>query len=591
MTEKQIEPAKTNNCCRKIRISKFKNLGINKPVEMTLNRTLDKDRMGGVVWLVGKNGAGKSNILKAIDSVGKTPEERNYPRSLDDDGVPSTSLLYYDHDTLFEVKSKLDNRPNMEYDWTEALKDEEFEDCVHQAYFNAHDDKFDDYPGLSEEDTVGQANFLKNNLSRDEALYYLDQDIYFKYIDKAKPKKDSKNLSFKDRYGYDPFPNIVWYKQQHIEQKDFRCNKDEPNAFFTHLLTSLKGGKGLEKVRKAYERYEKSLDNAALRNAEKQLNDDLREYSDLFNKLFRFDRLAYSFQIYLNESKIEFGLLQAGESRIIEDESDGFRWFFDFFFNFRCGNKLSIGDIVLMEEPGTALHAEGRAEFSAIIREYAHATGLTFVMSTHDACMLDPDYMDDVRIIFRRNKYESDVYDKFTVVEQDNADQLNSLLKALTVGRHALLDPKYDVVFVEGITDYNYLTAFKILLGRENIRFLPVNGLGDAKDDERKKQIIECLMAISRNPVMLVDGDGSGKRMYELCQNTGVTVCLLSDVKSATKLTQIEDAFDKGDYDALGLSKEWHATSVFKQYIKSEKLSQTTKANFEAIFEMLEESL
>ncbi|MDY5872439.1 MAG: AAA family ATPase [Candidatus Methanomethylophilaceae archaeon] len=591
MTEKQIEPAKTNNCCRKIRISKFKNLGVSKPIEVTLNRTLDKEKIGGVVWLVGPNGAGKSNILKAIDSVGKTPEQRNYPRSLDDDGIPSTSLIYYDHETMFDVKSKLDNRPLAEYDWTEALKDQDFEECVHQAYFNAHDDKFNDYPKLPEEDACAQADFLKNNLSREDALYYIDEEIYFNYIEKAKPKKDSKNVSFKDRYGYDPFPKIVWYKQQHIEQKDFRCDKDDPNGFFTRLLSSLKDGKGLEKVNKAYEKYEKTLDNGALRNTEKQLNDELRAYSDLFNKLFRFDKLAYSFQIYLYETKIAFGILQAGESRIIEDESDGFRWFFDFFFNFRCGNKLSVGDIVLLEEPGTALHNEGRAEFSAIIREYARTTGLTFVMSTHESCMLDPDYMDDVRIIFRRNKYESDVYDKFTVVDQDSPDQLNSLLKALTVGRHAILDPKYDVVFVEGITDYNYLTAFKILFGKGNIRFLPVNGLGDVNDDDRKKKIIECLMSISRAPILLVDGDGAGKRMSELCQNTGVTVRMLSEVKCGTKIVQIEDTFDKNDYATLGLSKEWHATSIFKQYIKTEKLSENTINNFKAIFTMLEEDL
>ena len=588
MTENLLETGKTNNYGRKLHISRFKNLGVSKPIEITLNRTLDKDKMGGVVWLVGPNGAGKSNILKSIYFLGEEPDERNYPRSLDDGGVPYLSLKYIDHDFELEVNDEMDNVPNTEYDWSTFVKNDNFVESVNTTYVEAINDLFDDCDMIPEENVCERADFIKNNLNRDETLRFMDDDIYFKIFDKVKPKKDSNKQSFQDRYGYNPFPTVEWYEENPIEQADFRCDKDEPNEFFTRLLSSLKDGKGLEKVQKAYERFEKTLDNGALRNTEKQLNDELREYSDLFNKLFKVDKLGYSFQIYLYETKLAFGINQAGESRIIEDESDGFRWFFDFFFNFRCGNDLSVGDIVIMEEPGTELHVEGRAVFSSMIREYAHESGLTFVMSTHDPCMLDPDYMDDIRIVYRKNKYESEVYDKFTVVDQESPDQLNSLLKALTVGRHAVLDPKYDVIFVEGITDYNYMTAFKNLLGVENIRFLPVNGLGDAKDDERKKMIIDCLMKISKNPVIMVDADASGKRMTELCKDTGVTVCMLSEAKCEPKLNQIEDAFDKKDYDSLGLEKGWNITSVFKQYITTETLSEKTKMNFKAIFDMLE---
>jgi energy-coupling factor transporter ATP-binding protein EcfA2 len=586
MAEKQIEPAKTNNCCRKVRISKYKNLGINKPVEITINRTLDKDKIGGLVWLVGKNGAGKSNILKAVNSLGKAQNKRDYPRSLDDGGLPSVSLIYYDHETVTEVNSTQDNRQRTEYDWSKAFQSEDFAQVINDVYESKfyYDPGLD--PGISAEDINARADYIREFFTRDDTLNYMDRDFYFDVFLKAKPKKGTDKASFKQRYGYAPFPSVVWYKEQHIQQKDFRCDKDEPNEFFIRLFSGLKDGKGLEKIRRAYEKFEKEQDHAALRTTERQLNNELRTYADLFNRIFKLEKLAYSFQVFLYESTIAFGILQDNESRNIEDESDGFRWFFDFFFNFRCGNKLNPGDIVLIEEPGTALHIEGRAEFASVIREYAHESGITFIMSTHEPCMLDPDYMDDVRIVFRKNKYESEVYDKFTVVDQEDPDQLNKLLKALTVGRHAILDPKYDVVFVEGITDYNYLTAFKQLLGISNLRFLPINGLGDVKDDARKMKIIESLMKIEKNPVLLVDDDGAGRRMLELSQkDTGVSVHLLSEANP--NLKQIEDAFDKDDYTRLGLSKEWHVTSVFKQYIKTEKISETTMKNFKAIFDML----
>ncbi|MBQ3621207.1 hypothetical protein II941_00015 [bacterium] len=59
--------------------------------------------------------------------------------------------------------------------------------------------------------------------------------------------------------------------------------------------------------------------------------------------------------------------------------------------------------------------------------------------------------------------------------------------ESLTVRNSILLDPNQIVIFVEGITDYNYFVAMKKLIGCfNNLTFLPINGLGKTKQNKEK---------------------------------------------------------------------------------------------------------
>ena len=157
-----------------------------------------------------------------------------------------------------------------------------------------------------------------------------------------------------------------------------------------------------------------------------------------------------------------------------------------------------------------------------------------------------------------------------------------------------ICDPDNDVIFVEGITDYNYLVAFKIILGRENISFLPINGLG--KNRETNKKISERLIKIrKKDPKLLVDNDFAGKNMEKTNESASeLQVISLGEIDP--KFKTIETLFTSEDLAKFGLVdskgnfiKHASTSSLFKRQVIKNKdsISEETKKNFEKLFDRL----
>jgi hypothetical protein len=147
------------------------------------------------------------------------------------------------------------------------------------------------------------------------------------------------------------------------------------------------------------------------------------------------------------------------------------------------------------------------------------------------------------------------------------------------VGRHVVLNPNDPLVFVEGITDYNYLVAFKRYITNKNhnefcINFLPVNGLKD-------KNLIEKLCSVVKNPMLLVDNDEAGKITDIKNKKNGnkIQVIKLSEVNESIKT--IEDMFvgkDRQYVDEKFNAQSRHFKNNFGEI--AERLSKGTIDNF-----------
>lgn len=237
---------------------------------------------------------------------------------------------------------------------------------------------------------------------------------------------------------------------------------------------------------------------------------------------------------------------------------------------------------MIMDEPATNLHVSGQMELRKFLKEFAKSSGLTFIISTHSPFLIDCDHLEEVRLMQMNVNGNVIIRDKFSGLPDDTLEQTNEVFKALTVGRHMMMDPSSRLYFVEGITDYNYLTAFKKLLGVSNVCFLPINGL---KQDD----FIPRLMKLDKEPVLIVDGDGAGKDLISRTKDTGVKVISLSEVKPSFR--NIEDLFTKEDREKFNVAdKSFNKTSVFKNSIFdiAEELSPSTKKNFEELLKYLE---
>lgn len=303
--------------------------------------------------------------------------------------------------------------------------------------------------------------------------------------------------------------------------------------------------------------------------------------------------------IQLNPEDICFSIFKQDEATSDENEvslfldyqSTGFRWFFDLFFNVFATNTLQCGDIIIMDEPATNLHVYGQVELRKFLKEFAITHGITFVIATHSPFMVNLDYLDEIRIITTHDQNVASIENNFSVINAKNdPDSLAAIRKSLTVTNNVIINEDQIVVFVEGITDYNYLTGIKNWLNDkkyEQLTFLPVQGLG--VDTEDRKNRLNKLQSIHHlNSVFLTDGDFAGQEFSQLNSATMHPFRLISLNKLG--FNEIEDLFDYVDQAKFGIIKEetknnekWNKNTInsvcFKKMLYKDSLVSKDKPN------------
>ena len=289
--------------------------------------------------------------------------------------------------------------------------------------------------------------------------------------------------------------------------------------------------------------------------------------------------------------------MSRGDQCIVLDyQSTGFRWFFNLYFNLLCSNTLKAGDIVLMDEPATNLHIRGQQELRVFLKDFAIKNDITIVLATHSPFLIDMDYLDELRVDSMENNI-AHISNDFSTVDPQDPDSLKSIKEALTVSNNIFYDPDKRVVFVEGITDYNYMVAFKKKFNIEDIVFLSIHGIGkygtaDFKD--RQMDISKRLIKIKKHsPILMVDGDSAGKSMKKTNDDSELMVFALTDVNQEFKT--IESLFSANDLKGLGIEiedgkyvKHSSLSALFKTFdINNKTISKETEDNFRSVFEYI----
>lgn len=559
---------------RFLEIKNFKNIGITKEEEqwqrLYLNNSLDKDKIGELIILIGENNVGKSNILNAINIISiakKSKKSLIFKNCLPDfmdyeECLPKLKLVYIDDENnSYDLELNIDEDGNAELvnslpKDTKIIEPELNLDKVMEEFKS----KFSSYPkelkghGYTDElnniikdyDNITNSGenintkykelkqlyiklkeFFKNFIDYyNGRVYYNDQKIkHLEFIDlntiaytERKEVETYKDI-IKEKYDIDFIPNIIFYKEEHIKDKELITTPEEikDSKFFNSLFKAI--GKGISTVSTAYE---KAKINPGYKDQyQNTINEKLKEIVDKkFNDLY-FQALGtqeYSFEIKLEKDEIYLSMRKNGSIITLAQQSVGFRWFFNFFFNFLYTDELKAGDIVLMDEPEIHLSIPGRRDLRKFIKEFAKDTGITFIATTHNPSFIYIDYLDELRIIRqKKNGTGVEIENDFSAIidyenkidnEDTKTDTLEEIINSFGVKRVDITKDDI-VIFVEGITDYNYLTAFKLLKEREenkksNLVFIPVGGLGG--DDVQMLDKLYKLVQFEK-AVLLTDGD------------------------------------------------------------------------------------
>ncbi|WP_187931294.1 AAA family ATPase [Helicobacter pylori] len=328
------------------------------------------------------------------------------------------------------------------------------------------------------------------------------------------------------------------------------------------------------------------------------------------NKFYDYSKESTAYEIKLEVYDCRKSDNQ-NEPIILSQQSTGFQWAFNFMFGFlyNVGSHFSFNHniIYVMDEPATHLSVPARREFRRFLKEYAHKNHVTFVLATHDPFLVDTDHLDEIRIVEKET--ESSVIKNHFNYSLNNAgkdsDALDKIKRSLGVGQHVFHNPqKHRIIFVEGITDYCYLSAFKLYLRYKEYKdnpipftFLPISGLKNDSND--MKETIEKLCELDNNPIVLIDDD----RKYVFNQKATserfkraneellkpITILQLSDCDRHFK--QIEDCFSANDRKKYAKNKQKELAMAFKTRLlygeKDDAITEETKNNFLCLFEWM----
>ncbi len=325
------------------------------------------------------------------------------------------------------------------------------------------------------------------------------------------------------------------------------------------------------------------------------------------NKLPREKSTAYEIKLEIHDCRKS----DNQKPIILSQQSTGFQWAFNFMFGFlyNWGSHFSLNEniIYVMDEPATHLSVPARKEFRKFLKEYAHKNHVTFVLATHDPFLVDTDHLDEIRIVEKEIE-GSVIKNNFNYPLNNaskNSDALYQIKRSLGVGQHVFHNPqKHRIIFVEGITDYCYLSAFKLYLYYKEYKdnhihftFLPISGLKNNPND--MEETIQKLCELDNHPIVLTDDDrkcdsdqnATSERFKNANEEMHDPITILQLSKCDENFKQIEDCFSANDRKKYAKNKQMELAMAFKTRLlyggKDDVVSEETKKNFLKLFEWI----
>ncbi len=326
------------------------------------------------------------------------------------------------------------------------------------------------------------------------------------------------------------------------------------------------------------------------------------------NKFFREKCTAYKIKLEIYDCRKS----DNQKPIILSQQSTGFQWAFNFMFGFlyNMGSNFSFNKniIYVMDEPATHLSVPAKKEFRKFLKEYAHKHNTTFVLATHDPFLVDTDHLDEIRIVEKKEE-GSAIENTFNYPLNKagkDSDALDKIKRSLGVSQNVFHNPqKHRIIFVEGTTDYCYLSAFKLYFNKRKFKndpipftFLPISGLKDNQKDMQKT--IQKLHELDNDPIVLIDDDrkdgsdpqkAKSERFKRANEEMGDLITILQLSSCDENFKQIEDGFSANDREEYAKNKRMELAMAFKTRLlyseKDDVVGEETKNNFKKLFEWI----
>ena len=261
-----------------------------------------------------------------------------------------------------------------------------------------------------------------------------------------------------------------------VSVDEFIANPEVSDTFRRLAIVSGLKPSGVQSVRNTPAAEQASYFGVVSGKLSKQLNDFWRQEE-------------YDFKIGISGSELTFTVTDrtTGKETSVLERSDGFRWWTSFFLEMSAHLTKSSGpSIILLDNPATNLHDDGKADVLRFLTKMTKLGKLQIIYSTHERALIDPWRIEQIRMVEKGSEGT-----KIEIVRSNSrSDLLGEIRRSIgSPARYSLFGAPKTVAF-EGISDINIFSALNEFLEQEGSNHLnkdsysinAFNGMGNAPD-------------------------------------------------------------------------------------------------------------
>src|SRR5581483_8377690 len=308
------------------------------------------------------------------------------------------------------------------------------------------------------------------------------------------------------------YKDKVFKLEDKISVDEFIANPSKSTTF--HCLAVIGGlnPSGVQNIRKR----DLAAQNSYFEVVSKNLSDQLNSFWTQEN---------YTFKIGIKGTDLSFTVLDktTGKETSVLERSEGFKWWTAFFLDLSLSLALGSSgtNILLLDNPATELHDEGKGDVQKFLTKVANTGKLQIIYATHERALIDPWRIERIRLVEKRP--EGTQIEK--VRTETKGDLLNRIRRSIgSPAKYSLFGAPRTIAF-EGISDILFFSAFNEYLEQIDKPFL-----------NKDWYSINAFNGVSKAP--------------EFCsqyKNLGLDFVVVIDSGSATK--NMKDELQNGDFE------------------------------------------
>lgn len=324
-------------------------------------------------------------------------------------------------------------------------------------------------------------NTLRNNLNtitvdqqlRNELNSWLNEITNIRNQISLKIKDDPTNRLY-EIIPKPLFKDSVFELQDEMSVDEFINNPSKSQTFYSIALVTGLTQSGVKNIR-----------NAKPAERDSYLESKSRILSDTLNSFWKQE--TYKFRLNIDNGKLSFVVSDKTtqkETSVLE-RSEGFKWWVAFFLEISTFLATQSGrKIILLDNPATELHDDGKSDVLQFIRNASKSGRLQIIYSTHERALIDPWRTDRIRVV-ELTKNGTKISN---VRNQSRHDLLNTIRRSIgSPAKYSLFGAPRTLAF-EGVSDTYLISAVNeyfeqeglALLNKDSYSFNAINGIDKA---------------------------------------------------------------------------------------------------------------